>query len=272
MIVPLTESASENPWWLNLFFASSVFLLEMILPNHESKGWIGYLKIIGAGILLGELLHGAYKPWPGVGSEYAVPLLILLMAALAAEGGEKRAARSASIFRHGIIAVLGILLLSSVKQITLEKMEAERRSMEILPAILLPLLGKRKSISWKQGTGIILYTVLGGWIISSAAGKGGIYELSRSVKILGSALRFESITAAAMTLGYYALATYVICTGGRGMEEAGDEYRMGTRTCALMAGAWYLTGIRVGGYGLATMLLMIWCVLPLIFPKKLNLV
>lgn len=255
MLIPAAEAAAGSSWWGTLLTGAGGILLCWIQRREPKERWMRCLQCIGAGILLGEFLHSTHIPWPGEKTEYAVPLILLLLAEQAAERGTEKAARSVNCLRWIIFGVIGIVLLSGVKEIEWNEYPKQSPNTALLPIMLLPMMGNQKQ-SLRQGVGILVYLLAGGWIITNVTGQqGNMYELSRSISVLGTSLRFESIMAVAMTIGYYALSTWLLCADG--VEE-----KTGTRICSLIAAVWYLSGIRIHSILVAALMILLWGILP----------
>lgn len=259
MLIPLLECSVGNPWWMNSLMVLGCVVLCMLCRPLEPPKWLEWMQLAGRGLLLGTFLHSASYFWPGEKAEYVVPLAILLFAEQAAERGEKTAARSVNILRYGVLAVLGIVLFSAIPETDWGKREAAMRNVTLLPVLLLPMIGRRK-LQAGQGIAILCTVVISGWVIGNVTGpQGNLYELSRSISILGIAQRFESVTAVAMTIGYFGLSTFLLRSG-----EGKEREITNARLCSLMAAVWYLTGIQIHGIILAGMILLLWGLLPLL--------
>lgn len=259
MLIPLTEFSVGNPWWLNGLMVLGCVMLCMLCRPVEPPKWLEWMQLVGRGLLLGAFLHSASYFWPGEKAEYVVPLAILLFAEQAAERGEKTAARSVNILRYGVLAVLGIVLFSAIPEIDWGNQEEAKPNFTLLPVLLLPMIGRRK-LQAGQGIAILCAVVVSGWVIGNVTGpQGNLYELSRSISILGTAQRFESVTAVAMTIGYFGLGTFLLRSG-----EGKERQKTNARLCSLIAAVWYLTGIQIHGIILAGMMLLLWGLLPLL--------
>lgn len=258
MLIPVAEQAGQNAWWFNIIISIASVILCGLAVERTDTIWLRILQGIASAILLAEALRGAPIPWRDKQAEYIVPLTVLLLAELAAEKGMATAARSANILRYGIAAVVGLVLVSGMTETNIKEI-ADTKGTEMIPLLLLPLIGEGGGRLRNGGLIMALFTVATGIII---AGKESLYELSRSITVLGNSLRFESITAISITLGYYVLSCFLLTTAGNQIGSGFGDYKTGVRISTLIAIGWYLTGINIAATIQSAVIVILWCMIP----------
>lgn len=234
---------------------------------REAPGWIRAVQWAGIILLTAEFLNWTHSCWPGEGAEFVVPLVLLLLAEHTAEMGWEKASRASGILRFGIYGAFLIILLSGVQEIWLPNL----RIMWMIPSAglitvcLLPVLWnpkeKNPQIGLRIGAEMIICAVVGTGVLGLG---GDFYTLSGSLSYMGSALRFESLAAAAMTMGFYALLSFLLCCGGDSWQETGNKDRKtGIRIAAAAGMLLYMLPIRIDSWISVGYILIAHIILPL---------
>ena len=86
-------------------------------------------------------------------------------------------------------------------------------------------------------------------------------EMSRSMSLLGIGERFESLCAVGMTLGYFALMTYLLNITASLWGRC-NQKRQGIWVSAAFIGMVFISGMRMNSRLLAVGTLGIWVILP----------
>lgn len=246
LLIPLTEAASGGSWLTAAVVTTAGTIISGFGRRKEPAEWLKCLQGIWAVLILTQLLADTHTSWKGNLGEYAVPLVLLMLAVLTVWNGAKQAARGINILRYGVIAVAAIVLLTGVKEIDWERMLPVRMmdNGKLFLLSVFPIMGgKRKGRAW-----IPVYTVIASVIIGGIIGeKVTLWEYSKSIGIFG--MRLESITAMASTVSYYALISYL-------MAQCGKEWRSVIGAVAGYAG--YMVGIKINMYILVIGVIVLW--------------
>lgn len=225
LAVPVMQAASGCSWLTSaalgiLCLGVCAGLEAMDVP--ETK-WMSAVQWIWMTVVLSAALEWTLYCWPS--DSPVIPGTLLLLAAWTAAGGEEQSLRAGSLLRFFLIALLGAVLFSGVWDIRGENLRPNWRmdNADLVTVLLLPTAGVclgSKGVGTKFfllalaiAVSVVVTGVLSG---PFAAGQtSAFYELSKSVRLLGVAERFESLAAAGMTLGYYVFACWSLTLCGR---------------------------------------------------------
>ena len=83
------------------------------VPIPDAK-WLRRMQALGGAFLLSGLLSRTHAFWPGRAAEYAVPGILLLLAAYAV--WRERAVRAASVLRYGVYLVFLLMAIAGIRQ------------------------------------------------------------------------------------------------------------------------------------------------------------
>lgn len=288
MAAPLAQTASGASW-LTTALVGAVCLpvcwgLEWLAEKSRPGKWLCAVQWFWLSLILGEVLQWLKLCWPDSPSALAAPLVLLLLAAWTAGKGKEQASRAGSVLFWFLTLLLGAVLLSGVKEIRLDNLRpvwkmqgAHLITVFLIPAMGTSLTGSRRSWRPKAGIlmlGILLSTVTSGVLSLKAAAEApsAFYELSRSLRLLGIAERFESLVAAGMTLGYFALLSYLLSAGAAAAEvlRAGKG-AWGSWSAAVLSGLFFISGFRLDSAILALGTVLTWVVLPVLNCLQRNL-
>lgn len=273
MVVPLAQAVSVSSWVSVLTVGLPSIFLAMFVKPEKSPPWLALMQWTGIVILTSEYLHWTWGCWPEEGTELLVPVILLILAVLACMKGEAAAGRAAGVLRYGTFFAIGAVLFSGAGELEINRLAPQWRmdSVSVIPLLLLPALGgesNNKNAAWAAG--ILLYTAAVSAVTTGVMQyKGDFYQLSRSLSIFGVAERFESITAAAMTLSFFSLLAFLLSRGGAAWEcLGGTTHTLGTLLAGILALILYLTGLRLPQIILTEGILVLWVVLPFLTSLK----
>ena len=266
--------------WIILALLSAV-CAGMVYCTAGETGWIGSKLLCAFQLVWILLLAATYLPmavpyWPGEGSRWIIPAVLL---ALSAWASSKRAEAAVSTIGW-ILGVLAIpFLYAMVKDCNPNWLIPTSRKLDpmIVPALLLPI-----AAAWipngerKRCTPVALYTfgvlfwVLAASVLSpQVAGSTDtpLRLLGRTLTI-GSASRFESVVSVMITLCWFGLLTMLLEIGKTLCKGMGID-----RT-------WVVWGIAILVYGLyslnvqqsppfsAVMTPVLWVLVPKLHGKR----
>lgn len=260
LTVPAAEAAVGKNWLPTLILALTALLICTCTSTQEIPewDWLKKLQCIAAALILAKLLEWTHRSWPGTGADYAVPAVLL---ALAADGVRKGSAiRGASVLRYGVYLVLALLAIAGLRQVKPQDLapKAQVPDLTIGAVLLLPLLSRRNG-----NAAIPLNGIAATAASVLTAGSDSIYEYSRGISLGGAATHLESLAASAITIGWFAAISFVLDS----VQEK-SEKRKGVWIPALLAYGIYLTGIDIRGEALAALELLLWGVIPLLWGLK----
>lgn len=278
LAAPLAQTASACSWPAALAVGGMCLLMCWAVGKYitEPDKWLVFAQCLWICVVLSELLHWSAYCWPTHKSRWAAPLTLLLLAAWAVSGGKERAARTGCVLIWPLALLLGAVLLSGIPDVELKNLrlswqmpDAHLITVMLLPALYSP--GERKR-SGRLLLGLLLFalltSVVTAGVLSPSVSSGmhsPVYELSRSLSLFGVAERFESLVAAAMTLGYFSLMTYLLSA-----RETAWKGKRQTWGIAVAGGVLFLSGLRIDSRLLAVGSIMLWVVLPVLCHWKNN--
>lgn len=260
LTVPAAEAAVGKNWLPTLILALAALLICTCVSTQEIPewDWLKKLQCIAAVLILAKLLEWTHRSWPGTGADYAVPAVLL---ALAADGVRKGSAiRGASVLRYGVYLVLALLAIAGLRQVKPQDLapKAQVPDLTIGAVLLLPLLSRRNGNAAIPLNGIAATAAS---VLTACSDS--IYEYSRGISLGGAATHLESLAASAITIGWFAAISFVLDS----VQEK-SEKRKGVWIPALLAYGIYLTGIDIRGEALAALELLLWGVIPLLWGLK----
>lgn len=260
LTVPAAEAAVGKNWLPTLILTLAALLICTCVSTQEIPewDWLKKLQCIAAALILAKLLEWTHRSWPGTGANYAVPAVLL---ALAADGVRKGSAiRGTSVLRYGVYLVLALLAIAGLRQVKPQDLapRAQVPDLTIGAVLLLPLLSRRNG-----NAAIPLNGIAATAASVLTAGSDSIYEYSRGISLGGAATHLESLAASAITIGWFAAISFVLDS----VQEKAEK-RKGVWIPALLAYGIYLTGIDIRGEALAALELLLWGVIPLLWGLK----
>ena len=260
LTVPAAEASVGKNWLPTVILALAALLICTGMSTLEMPewDWLKKLQCVAASFLLAKLLGWTHQSWPGTGADYAVPAVLLVLAAYGVQKGS--AVRGASVLRYGVYLVLTLLAVAGLKQVKLQDLSprAELPDMTLAAVMLLPLLSRR------DGNVTIPLNGIAAAIASVlTVGSYSIYEYSRGISLAGVATHLESLAASAITIGWFTAICFVL-DSTKGASEKGKDVWIP----ALLAYGIYLAGIDIRGEALAAIELLLWGAVPLFWGVK----
>lgn len=260
LTVPAAEAAVGKNWLPTLILTLAALLVCTCVSTQEVPewDWLKKLQCIAAALILAKLLEWTHRSWPGTGANYAVPAVLLALAAYGAQKGN--AIRGASVLRYGVYLVLALLAIAGLKQVKPQDLapKAQVPDLTLAAVLLLPLLSRRNG-----NAAIPLNGIAAAAASVLTAGSDSIYGYSRGISLGGAATHLESLAASAITIGWFAAISFVLDSVQEKSEKKKDVW-----ISALLAYGIYLTGIDIRGEALAALELLLWGVIPLLWGLK----
>lgn len=242
MTIPLAQTAGGTPLLTTLLASAILLPLSLCREEVPQPRWLQRMHWFACVLAAGTILGRTAACWPETGMEILVPGILLLLSTVSAQQGKREACRAANVLRFGVYGILAALLLSGMKEIYLPNLRCVWGvpGAELILVLLIPSIagmgGKDIRLAVRLGAAALLFSFLGVGVL----GKGGdLYELSRSLSILGVAERFESLTAAAITVGYFQMVSLLVCAGAQRLE---GERKTAVRLTAAAAVPIFIAG------------------------------
>lgn len=267
LTVPAAEAAVGKNWLPVLIVGLAAWLLCSWTAGERPQipVWLSRLRIAAMVLLMAWMLERTPEPWPGKGSEYAVPLALLTLAVVSVQKGEEQAAAAAGVLRYGIYGILAILLVAGVGEIRWKSLapKAELPDAALTAVLLLPLLAVHRK---EKGNPLPIAAVLASIVTVEA---GSLYVYSKGISIEGAAEHLESIAACAITVGYFGTISWLLDGCAAEQYHTGKRNGWGIIMTAAAAYAVYLLRIPHAPWLYAGLELLFWGILPaFVAPKR----
>lgn len=250
---PVAHTAAGCPWWLTLLLAMLAGTMHYCACRRKVPAFVGGLRELCntlAAVTILDWMTGYWTDLP----DYAIVIAALLFAlwvGCASDGASQRAWGVAFYF---VAALLLTVMLSGLADVKLQNLQPELEVNRGWTAALGILLAFRFGCSAGSYTlaPVTSFVSLG---VLGTAGVVPLYELSRCIRYLGVAPRFESLCACAVTM------SFLIGLG----ELLGKTERQASRNWMLVIKAvwslslWYL-GVRIPHSILCLGLFLLWVI------------
>lgn len=274
MAAPVTQAASSCSWLVALsvgFLCLGIsFGLDALSIGEEKSKLLSGIQWLWMLLIVSEFLHWTMLCWPNYRNYHAVPLTILVLAALSLAKGSANAASVGSILLYMLIFLLGAVLFSGIKEIKLENMgfQWEMQTAYYVVAMMVPVMASG-TVKTTRKHSILVYAVAValitcGVLSPERVGKmnAPFYEMSRSISLLGVGQRFESLVAAGMTLGYFALISFLLNISSNMWDPGKMKRSIWISAC--FTGLVFLSGMRMNSRLLALGTIAVWVILPIL--------
>ena len=267
---PAVHTAAASSW-LTVLIIGSACLLACYLLGRETVRlpvWVETVQSLWAGLAAGEILGWIGNYWPNQGIGVVGSLVLLILAAWSVESDAEQGARIGCMLFWPLVLLLGGVLLSGLQEVRLENIKPEWKMTDgsLAAILLIPALGGNRCAGKNKFLlpGILLLSLAAsviamGVLSPEAEIATPMYELSRSLSLLGVSERFESLAAAGMTLGYFATLSYLLGTRRCCAEKRGWRWMP-----VIAAGGIYLLGAPISSMIIALGSIGLWILVPAI--------
>lgn len=278
-VVPvLVRMVCGHPWpmvaSLAVVCGLAVWAVWRWAGKDGDTAWL--LKIMFAAVAAGTLAAASGGSWPGE-DHFAVPLILLGLAAWSASKGPSAAARVGCVLFWFVLIMYLVVLGAGAKEIRLAWLMPTEGELPwsgvliaLLPGAAVSMLGEdersvRILLPGAFGTVAALVTagVLSPWVASTVTDP--FYEMSRSLELLGIARRFEAVVSAGMTVGWFCCLTLLLSVAGNVAEGHRQGWgRIGTLVSAGVAAVWVVGSLDIPAVVLAAGACFLWVAVPLL--------
>lgn len=249
--------------WLPVLIVSLAAMLIWIWMEHvqtECPKWLSILRTVSLPLIGGYLLKGAATCWPGEGARWAVPLVLGMLALYATAKSADASIRAASVLRYGMYLVLLLLLYMGISQTdyTQWKPKPQLPSAMLCTALLLPVIGKKTGGKGK----LLAFLPIAASLVTAGVTVNGLYSYSRGLSLHGISAHMESITACAMTVGYFALFLYVLDSAAKEWKTKGsNDFRKQLAVAAAIV-ILAILELPMNGIIYIALMLILWVIAP----------
>lgn len=272
---PLAWIAGRNGWPGVLVTGVVCGLLNwVVLRLNADAGWskwICALEWLWLPVLTGAMMRIAGLCWESDSAYPAVPLTLILLAALSAWNGAERASRTGGVLFWLLALLYGVILAAGGTGVRLEWLKPHRTEAAepmLLAVFLLPTLAlfvpREQKGNW---TGIAAAAVFGTVIALltagtlspqvSASSDDSYYRFSQSLRLFGTG-RFESLASVALTMGYFGCASFLMSVGYELAERIRTGWGKPSVIClAILGGAAVLAPIPAEWVAAGSILLLV---------------
>ena len=272
MAAPLTQAASNCSWTAALTLVALGLGISWGLDRVQAGGtrWkiTGAIQWLWMLLVVAEFLHWIMLCWPGYSDYRGAPLILLVLSALSAAKGEENCARTGSVLLWIIAFLLGAVLISGIKEIEWQNLKPQWRMQTAYLSfvMLLPAMGTGMGTAKRNSLliyGLLVSLVTTGFMSMPLIEKmhAPFYKMSESISFLGVGKRFESLAAVGMTLGYFALVSYLLRVMAKAWEM-GKSQRRSVWISAVFCGLVFVSGMRLNSRLLTLGTLVIWVAIP----------
>lgn len=287
---PIAQFFGSFSWIWTLLIGVAAGILWLCVEHataHGRRDWkpITVLQIVFLIFAAGIAASWSGACWITAKHTWVIPIILLALAACAAEGGCQTGARCGAVlfwFLAGMFLLLCAFALPDVKMEWLAPAAIGNENAGIAVAVLLlpaaaaMLPREKESRPWPWAVGLvlcaaILSAVTVGVLSPAVAEKtsGAFFEMVRGIRIFGVAERFEAIVAAAMTLGWFCLLSLLLTVTGHMAETLHEGWgKPGVWFSAVLAGVVSLWGRNAPAWPFALGALVLWYLFPTLFSRK----
>jgi len=285
MAAPLSMTAARSPW-LAVTIVSVLSGMICIgingllnFRNVQNRTYSA-LQWLWISLLSGNAAKWTGTFWPDYDRNGILGIVLIAVASWAAWNGKENASRVGKILAGSSIAVLGAVLLSGIRNTKYISQEICAADPMLIVVLLIPVIAGCAGI--KTGKAGIWGSVVLGCVISfvsvgvlsgkeAAAVNAPLLELSRSIRLLGLGERFESITAAALTISLFTVLAMLSVCAGEHASVLGETWRKkGIAVSGLISAVVCLSNKVIDWKIACIVSVILWYFGPIIFLKKIK--
>lgn len=278
MAAPLAHASGAG--WL---VAGVLAMLILPLSRRIGIGWqrmgkpMLFAQLVWMSVMLGILLQSVGNYWPAPRA-YVVALTLLVLAALPIS--RERSARIGAVLLWAVALLFVPIGLCALGEIRMDLLMPrwDGWAWVMLPGLLLPGL---YGLAQEDNKGIKKKTLLVAGIFATAMGiltQGMVGErisqmepaplhVAAQTMRLGGLSRFEVIVSMAMTLSYYAMASYMMECAKAAGAQLGITGN-GLAWCVAAVSGASLVWLKDGAQIWAAGCVIAWCILPILYGKR----
>ncbi len=282
MFAPACQSLGSAPWPWTLALALGAMAVFLCAQMVTAPGWpcgkvlaaAEYLFLV---LCVGMVADWVDECWLGAKSGWVIPVVVLVLAACAADRGAEKAGRSGATLFWFVAMGFVVLAVFALPDVEVSNLYPGRMNsygadigVLLIPGAALLLSRQRGKEPWPWALGIavsagLISVLTAGSLSPAVAAKtpGAFVQMVRGLEILGVAERFEALVAAIMTLGWFSLLSLLLTGAG----EMGNKIHAGNRavpvwTAAGLGAGIFLVGKRISMWPMAALAAILWYGIP----------
>lgn len=180
----------------------------------------------------------------------SVPLILLLLAAASSCAGPERSARAGSSVFWLTALIFGAVIAAGVGQINVKGLTqvSPKTDLRLIVVLMIPalaaLLPNRGKTPIRYMAGVFVFAVLISVLVTGSLSLRVAENTAapfrawvEGLSLAGTVQRFEAVASVALTMGWFALLSFLLTAGGALMEAVADGgYRNGVWGMSLLIG------------------------------------
>ncbi len=280
---PLAQTAGESSWLSFLVTGILCCALCCTVVYTAQKGactarWYCFLQVPFLWVAAGQVAVWSEDCWPTGADFPVVPLTLLVLAAFAAWKGAAKASRCGSMLFWFLALLYAVVLAAGIKDLEPGHMLPRWEQPPGKAVFLLLLPAAVIFVPHEKGKGsLLLFGLAGLGAVISAWTAGALspavvqslsqpfYEYSRSLSLLAVAQRFEAFVSVALTMGYFALLSFLLSASGHLTDSVfPGKGSLGVAAGAAAAALSTLSGWQLPQLWLAAAAVLMWALLPML--------
>lgn len=240
--------------------------------------WLCVVQLCWLVLVVSEMCRWITGSWYSGDVYPAVPLILLGLGAASAWKGTEQAARVGSTVFCLLALIYGTVLAAGVSRVELSELVEMERKIDprlivilLIPALVVHNSGMKGKLPLWAPAGILGFAVvIAGMITGGLSLKVAVteemplYNWVRGLSIAGTLQRFEAVVSVALTMGWFALLSYMLSAAGNLAECARTgSYRNGVWWTAAASAAVMFVNAQLSATVLAAGSAVLWVVVPI---------
>ncbi len=278
VIAPLAHASGIG--WFSMVMGC---LILIPISAFASRGWTGLgknlsaLELLWLVLILPTLMKGSAAYWPAQ-NDLAVPVTIVLLTLLS--GSAEKGSRAGTILLCTIILLYVPVVLCGISDVNIKWMEPQWNGWDwnAVPVLLIPglvgLWGTQANGRGRALAGIGIFAIVMAGITQGVLSlkicnleTAPLYTLAQTLHI-GGISRFEAVVSMTMTLGYYALASFLVACGGKLGKTIGIPEFQGKLWVVGVTVLLLLMDLSLPQEMAAVGSVILWGIVPILMPKN----
>lgn len=276
---PLAQMAGGTPWVVVL--VTGVVCLAASWYANRTKLQPGKLicalEFAWIPCVLGAAFRWIVGSWPSGDVYPAIPLVLLALAAACASGGEGKAAGAGSVLFWLTALIYSAVVIAGIGEVepAMLRPDINTGSWELAAVFLIPAAaglapGMRRKLQPISLVAMAVFSTVISILIAGSVSpavaqsvESPLYQWVRGLGLFGTLERFEALVAVALTMGWFAALSYLLCVAGSLAEWLKPGwFKTGVWICAGVSAAGIFLDQWIGGAPLAIGSVILWIALP----------
>ena len=241
--------------------------------------WINIAELVWLACVLSALGRWMSESWPSGNTFPAVPLTLLALGAVSAARGPEQAARGGSVVFWLTALLYSVVVAAGLSQVEWEELTEFNGRVDfrlavilLLPAVTVFLQRDKKGLPLGSVMGVGAFAVLVSILVTGALSlriaqnvEKPLHEWVAGLSLAGTLQRFEALASVALTMGWFALASYALCIAGTLTDQIKEGcYGKGVWFVAAAAGILMLAKVAFSSEMIVIGSVLLWIIVPLV--------